>query len=145
MCLDAYRRDPDRRSVFPRSARALSYHGIVSSKNHRVYSSIAKRHGRTGWFGFKGTFSPVHRSIVHREIIYRWRMTKHNLRVAKWSSVWSIVRVVVNVGSRIFRSCVSLCIYSVSRCSFLHSDSYICTSRATCNNIVTRIIPVSDS
>ena len=38
-------------------------------------------------------FSSVHCTIVHCRIIYRRRMTKHNLhrrlRVAKWAAVWS--------------------------------------------------------
>jgi len=58
-------------------------------------------------------FSSVHRAIVHRGIIYRRRMTKHNLhrrlRVAKWAAVWSIVHDAVNVDSRVF-CCVQVCV-----------------------------------
>jgi len=77
-------------------------------------------------------FSSVHRAIVHRGIIYRRRMTKHNLhrrlRVAKWAAVWSIVRVAVNVDSRVFycvQVCVWICVHSrcVSPCNACIHDS----------------------
>lgn len=134
--------------VYSRPARVLSRPRNFSSRRRFIEEPSLDRPLQNVVLR---AFSSVHRAIVHRGIIYRRRMTKHNLhrrlRIAKWAAVWSIVRVAVNVDSLVFRSRVWACAYMsvYGYACDLVAFLYAMRIHATRKDIVARAILVSDS